>query len=108
MIIIAPKLTRLLSFVIDVHAITLWPFIIVRAPMNAVTDNHERIHLAQQLELLLVGFYTLYLWDYLVAKTNGLGKADAYRAIRFEQEAYAYQDTPHYLKTRPFWAWRDF
>lgn len=41
--------------------ITIWPFIIVRKDTDEVTVNHERIHHQQQDELLVIGFYVLYL-----------------------------------------------
>ena len=106
MIFIKPAITRALSWFFPVQAITLWPFIVAAAPMSAVTARHERIHLRQQRELLVLGFYFLYVWWYLVARIwDGLDAEAAYYAIPFEREAYAREKDPFYLAKRPFWGW---
>ena len=87
-IIIALKFLKALSFVIDICAITLWPFIIAREEMSEDLLNHESIHIAQQKELLVVFFYLLYGWDYLKGLIKYKDKEKAYYRIRFEQEAY--------------------
>ena len=59
---------------------------------------HERIHSAQMKELLFIGFYIIYLleWVYrLMFHTK-----TAYRGISFEREAYAHEDDPQYPDTR--------
>jgi cytochrome bd-type quinol oxidase subunit 2 len=55
-----------MSVVIDVYAITIFPFIISREWMNEATLNHETIHIYQQRELLVIPFYILYFYYYLV------------------------------------------
>ncbi|MFJ1424990.1 hypothetical protein ACILD6_00015 [Capnocytophaga canimorsus] len=85
------------------RAITLYPFIFVRVwadKDNAVLINHERIHLRQQLELLVIFFYLWYLLDFLwkYAKYRNWNKA--YRNIIFEREAYSNESDLQYLKTR--------
>lgn len=70
--------------------ITLWPFIFIAFSKEDCPDrlrHHEEIHLGQQLAWLLVGFYIVYVWDYLVGRIKGLNDYEAYRAIRFEVEA---------------------
>lgn len=67
--------------------------------------HHERIHLCQQLELLVVPFYLWYVLEYgwfrfLKKQTH----SQAYHALRFEREAYAHDDDPDYLLSRPLWA----
>ena len=88
-------------------AIALWPFIFVRdqVPFDEVDENHERIHLRQQIELLVLFFYLLYLvfWIYNLFKYRD-GKT-AYRMIPFEREAYSHEDDPMYLSERKLWAW---
>lgn len=105
MIIIAPKFTQAVSFIVDVHAIALWPFVVAAAPLSPQGENHERIHLAQQLELGIVGFYLLYVFDYFLARLSGHTPESAYMEIRFEKEAYAQHANLGYLETRPFCAW---
>ena len=38
------RIPRLASIFINVHAITLWPFIIIRDEGDEKTINHEKIH----------------------------------------------------------------
>ena len=64
--------------------------------------NHERIHTAQQREMLFVLFYLAYLLEWLVRLPM---RGNAYRNISFEREAYAKQRDLDYLKSRPMYAW---
>lgn len=68
--------------------------------MSDTDYNHEAIHTAQMKELLYIGFYILYLAEwvwYLVRLRNANA---AYHAISFEREAYGHENEPEYLKTR--------
>lgn len=67
--------------------------------------NHERIHSAQQRELLFVGFYLAYLVEWAIRLPM---RGNAYRNISFEREAYANQRNLDYLRARPFFAWRHY
>ena len=67
--------------------------------------NHERIHSAQQREMLFVFFYIAYLVEWLVRLPM---RGNAYRNISFEREAYANQRNMNYLKSRPLYAWRRY
>jgi len=92
-------------------AIALWPFIIVQNvsyKYDARLINHERIHLRQQVELLILPFYILYVgeWLYYLIKTRD--RLKAYYAISFEQEAFANENTYSYLLQRPWWNFRKF
>jgi hypothetical protein len=91
-------------------SIALWPFIFVREKqyrMDQVLINHEKIHLRQQLEMLIVFFYLWYGIEYLVYRFKGMSARTAYRKIRFEKEAYQFEDDPDYLKKRKMFAcWR--
>lgn len=83
----------------------LFPFILVqRANPGPVLLNHERIHLRQQLELGILPFYAWYVLEYLFYRIRYRDHYAAYRAIRFEREAFAHEADLAYLKTRPFWA----
>ena len=100
------SIPKYLSIFIDIWAITLYPFIICKGEMDEQTLNHEKIHLAQQRELWLVGFYLLYAFYWLRARLLGMSSHDAYMAIPFEVEAYAQQHDMDYLKNRERFAWR--
>ena len=94
----------------NVSAIALWPFVVVK-DKKSVTDpvilNHEKIHLRQQLELLIILFYVIYIFEYLALLIYYLNHDQAYRAISFEREAYKNDKDLDYLKKRRFWSmWR--
>ena len=107
-IIISPRFCQFMSVFISVYAITLYPFIIAKERLSITIYNHEKIHLVQQRELWVVGFYLLYVWYWLKARAKGLSGSDAYYAIPFEKEAYKHQNNLKYLNNRKPHAWRDF
>ena len=107
-VIVSPKFTNAVSWVVNVTAITLFPFIISRKKMSEELLRHESIHIAQQKELLVVLFYLLYGWDYLKGFIKYRDKALAYRCIRFEQEAYAQEANRDYLENRKPYSWRKY
>ena len=67
--------------------------------------NHERIHTAQQREMLFVFFYLAYVVEWLMRLPM---RGNAYRNISFEREAYAHQRDLHYLESRRHYAWRRY
>ena len=76
----------------------LYPFILVnpKKKMGPVLLNHERIHHRQQLEMLIIPFYIVYLVE-LVWK--------GYRNISFEKEAYDNESNLEYLRQRKPFTW---
>lgn len=66
--------------------------------------NHERIHDAQQRELLYVPFYLLYVIEWLVRLAQYRSRKLAYRNISFEREAYAHGHDLSYLSRRRHFA----
>ena len=71
--------------------LSLWPFIILKnddLKDDTVLINHEKIHLKQQQELLIVFFYILYISEWLVRTLFYLDSYKAYQNISFEREAY--------------------
>ena len=106
--IVSPWFTKLMSVVIDVYAITLFPFIISKEKMDPDTLNHETIHIHQQMELLVIGFYVLYAYYYLVGLAKYKDKQKAYYMIPFEQEAYEYDNQLDYLETRKPYSWTKY
>lgn len=83
-------------------AITLYPFIIGDG-LNDITLNHERIHLRQEVELLIIVFYLWYVVEYLIKRIK-YGK-EAYYHISFERESYYNQFDKDYLKKRKPYSW---
>ena len=93
------------------RGLTLFPFVIIRDFLdkeNKVLLNHEKIHIRQQLELLIVPFFVLYFLEFLLRLIQFRDRNKAYRNISFEREAYANEKDLHYLKKRPFWKFRNY
>jgi hypothetical protein len=83
----------------NIVGITLWPFILLKSKReDLILLNHERIHLRQQLELLLVGFYLLYVIEW------------AYWRLRGKNwwQAYANETNLDYLSSRRRWSFRKY
>jgi len=73
----------------------------------AIIINHERIHCAQQVELLVIFFYLIYVGHYLINLIKYRNHQEAYRNIIFEKESYNYERDFEYLKNRKLFAyWR--
>ena len=70
-------------------AITLAPFVFYNVDtLPERTLRHETIHLYQQLFLLVVPFYVLYILFWLLGLLRYRNHGRAYRAIPFERSAY--------------------
>jgi hypothetical protein len=96
MIIISDRILKFLNFFlrgVTASGITFFPFIIFASNIEIDDEliNHERIHLRQQLELLIIPFY---IWYFIEYYTKG------YWQVSFEKEAYANDKNPNYLKER--------
>jgi hypothetical protein len=89
-----------------INGIAIFPFIFLRNKSlkdNKILINHEKIHIRQQIELLIIFFYFWYVAEYYYWYLKLGNKQLAYRSISFEREAYANEENLHYLKTRKFW-----
>ena len=108
-IIISNFICELFSVFIRVGGITLYPFIVLRPEFNnKVTINHEKIHIEQQKELLVIFFYILYVYYWLKGKIKGLSNHEAYMSIPFEKEAYENDRDFNYLNIRKKWNWKNY
>lgn len=102
-VIIIPKLSA--------NAMALFPFILLRNKAqkhDSVLINHEKIHLRQQLELLIIPFYFLYAINYLLNYLKYKNHYQAYLNISFEKEAYRFENDPYYLSKRKWYNWINF
>ena len=81
-------------------AINLFGLIFSKRELTNIEKNHEAIHTAQMKELLYIGFYILYVLEWLQKLVVYDTTRDAYRNISFEKEAYAHQNDLDYLKNR--------
>ena len=89
----------------------LFPFILLKhigLKKDKQLINHEKIHLRQQLELLIIPFYLLYLLHYIINLVVYRNHHRAYMNIIFEREAYKKDADPDYLKSRKIWNWVNF
>lgn len=75
-------------------------------PQFKNTLRHESIHTAQMKELGYIGFYIIYILEWLY-RLIMIGGKDAYRTISFEVEARDHDHRDDYLSTRkPYSQWR--
>jgi uncharacterized membrane protein YjgN (DUF898 family) len=91
-----------------VSGMAIFPLILV-SNKTAVNDQtliyHEKIHLRQQTELLIIPFYILYLLNYLINLAVYRKHGQAYLNIAFEREAYYNEANSTYLKNRKWFSW---
>lgn len=101
-IIVSKRLLSVLSFNFA-SAMALYPFVLLRDKEmlnDKTTLLHEKIHLRQQIELLIIPFYLIYVLEYLYGRCRGLSHYNAYRQISFECEAYDNEKNRNYLKEK--------
>ncbi len=90
------------------NGMAIFPFIIVKNKSfanNPILINHEKIHLKQQLELLILPFYIAYLVHYVINLMVYKSHYQAYINIVFEKEAYLHEEDINYFKKRRTFAW---
>jgi hypothetical protein len=88
------------------HGLAFFPFVFVKQPLdkqNTVFVNHEKIHLRQQLELLIIPFFIWYFLEFCLRWIQFKNFDLGYRNISFEREAYANEKQIDYVKNRSFW-----
>lgn len=93
------------------RGLTVFPFVFVKYGVdkgNEIFVNHEKIHLRQQLELLIIPFFIWYFIEYLVRLSQYKNADLAYRNISFEREAYANELNLAYLRERSFLRFLDY
>jgi hypothetical protein len=87
------------------RGLAVFPFVFVKYEkdrLNKVFVNHEKIHLRQQAELLILPFFIWYLLEYCFRLVQYKNANLAYRNISFEREAYANESNLVYLENRVF------
>ena len=90
-------------------AINLFGIVFARRecrPLSETTRRHELIHTRQMRETGYVGFYLIYIAEWLYQLWRLRDAQLAYFAIRFEREAYAHQEEAAYPVYRHHFAWR--
>ena len=89
------------------RGLAFFPFVFVKHRLdkaNEVFVNHERIHLRQQLEMLVIPFFIWYFIEFCLRCIQYKNFDLGYRNISFEREGYANENDLDYLKRRTFWA----
>ena len=89
----------------EISGLAVFPFVFVKHSLdkeNAIFVNHERIHLRQQLEMLIFPFFIWYFLEFLLRLMQFRKWSLAYRNISFERESYAKEKDLEYLKRRTF------
>ena len=89
------------------RGLTFFPFVFLTDKddkLNTVFINHEKIHIRQQLELLILPFYIWYLTEYLFRLIQYKDRKKAYFNISFEREAYTNEADFDYLSQRKIWS----
>lgn len=105
MVIVSDRFLRFLTFFLGggqlPAAMAFYPFVILNSRVVATPEliNHEKIHLKQQLEMLIIPFYIWYLIEYY---------KKGYMNVSFEKEAYANDKNLNYLKKRSIFAFRKY
>ena len=104
MIIRSNRIIRFFEYILrmnGISALAFYPFIFVdsKTIIDDILINHERIHLRQQIEMLVIPFY---IW-YLIALYR-----KGYNNISFEKEAYDNQRNLNYLNGRGFLKFRKY
>ena len=93
------------------RGMAVFPFVILKYDLdknNPVFVNHEKIHLRQQLELLILLFYIFYVLEFMIRFIQYKDKDLAYRNISFEREAYSKETDLDYLKNRSFFGFLNY
>lgn len=95
-----------------VGGITLFPFIFISSKLSEhrkpVLINHEKIHIRQQIELLVIPFYLFYLLNYLFNLIKFGEHNKAYKNIIFEKEAFIKESDLDYLSKRKYFSFINF
>ena len=90
-------------------AITIGPYIFVKSgtKLSEKDYNHEAIHWEQYKETLVIGFFLIYVIEFIykfIFVYRGEWKK-TYHNLSMEKEAYLNQDNLDYIKNRKHYKW---
>lgn len=97
------KFIKVKSLPFGHSAMTIFPFILFRHRLPEWLLQHERIHLRQQIELLILPFYIWYFLEFMIRYLQTGQRLQAYKSISFEREAYKNDHNLNYLSERKVW-----
>ncbi len=101
----------------DMYAVTIFPFIFLSDLSKCESDpiytedeiiNHEKIHLQQILETGILGFYLIYLFEFMIKSISFKNIRVGYLSVGFEMEAYNHMKDLNYLNKRRRYSWLRF
>ena len=114
-VIFSDKFLDAISWFFSVGGISIFPIVIMRENYlkdnewwqgrKKKTINHETIHFQQQLEMLVLPFYVLYILEYALKFIYYRDIKKAYMNISFEREAYKHEWEFDYLNNRKRYNW---
>lgn len=90
---------------IQIGALSFGPFVFFRGQASETRLRHETIHYHQQLELLFIFQWLLYLLFWLWGVLKYRDGKKAYYENPFEREAYDNEKDVEYLTDRPMYSW---
>lgn len=96
---------KILPFGRKYHAINLFGVVFAKGECGSRTLRHEYIHTLQMRELWYLGFYILYVAEWLYRLIRMRDSYKAYSMISFEREAYANDNQEDYPSERQRFAW---
>ena len=107
-VIYSDKFLNSISLFMRIGGISIFPFIILREKYQGTVRgeqivNHETIHFQQQLELLVIPFYILYVLNFIINLCTM--NPTPYKNILFEKEAFYNENNLEYLETRKRYSW---
>tara|TARA_B100001029_G_C15034629_1_gene439286 strand:+ start:1194 stop:1628 length:435 start_codon:yes stop_codon:yes gene_type:complete len=98
----------------EMYGITLFPFIFVINFDNRQNEliykkyeilNHEKIHFQQMLETGIIGFYLIFLLEFMYKSIKYKNIVQGYLNISFEIESYKNMKNLQYLDYRKRYNW---
>jgi len=93
---------------IEIGSISLAGLVFSRGYISPVTKRHETIHFQQQLEMLFLPFFLMYVFFWLRGWIKYRDRKSSYYLNPFEREAYINESDENYLSTRKRFAWKDY
>ena len=91
--------------------LTIFPFLFLKHKdlrHDKLLINHERIHLIQQLETLVLPFFLWYIIEFMIRLIQYRNIYLAYINISFERESYRNEMNLDYLKARKVWQFLNY
>ena len=90
-------------------AITIGPYIFIKpgTKLSEKDYNHEAIHWEQYKETLVIGFFLIYVIEFIykfIIVYRGEWKK-TYHKLSIKKEAYLNQDNLDYIKNRKHYKW---